>query len=128
VTGMSSSSLLTGGLRLLAVAIVALSVGACAQKQVQDGMGAGAGAATPGSAQDFAVNVGDRVLFLTDQTSLTGQARETLNRQAQWLQLYPNTSVIIEGHADERGTREYNLGLSARRATVVRDYLVSRGI
>jgi peptidoglycan-associated lipoprotein len=91
------------------------------------GFGAG-GAATPGSAQDFVVNVGDRVFFETDSTDLTPTATATLDKQAQWLSRYPNYAFLVEGHADERGTREYNFSLSARRAQNVRDYLVSRGI
>lgn len=128
---MSNVSLFGRGIRLLAVLSLAVSVAACAQKQAQNagaGAGAGVGSAAPGTPQDFVVNVGDRVFFPTDQTTLTPQARETLNRQAQWLRLYPQYSVTIEGHADERGTREYNLGLSARRAAVVRDYITAQGI
>ncbi len=89
---------------------------------------ASAAVATPGSQQDFVVNVGDRVFFETDQTDLTAQARDTLDKQAQWLSQYGNYSFTIEGHADERGTREYNIALGARRAQAVRDYLASRGI
>ena len=84
---------------------------------------------TPGSQQDFVVNVGDRVFFETDSTELTPQARATLDKQAQWLNNYGQyTQFTIEGHADERGTREYNIALGARRAQTVRDYLVSRGV
>ena len=112
----------------VAVAILgALALGACAKDQNADGFGAG-GAATPGSAQDFVVNVGDRVFFETDQTDLTAQGRETLDKQAQWLTRYGQYTFTIEGHADERGTREYNIALGARRAQSVRDYLVARGI
>ena len=75
------------------------------------------------------VNVGDRVFFETDSSELTTQARATLDKQAQWLTNYSQYSQFtIEGHADERGTREYNIALGARRAQAVRDYLVSRGI
>jgi peptidoglycan-associated lipoprotein len=75
------------------------------------------------------VNVGDRVFFETDSTELTPQSRATLDKQAQWLTNYSQYSQFtIEGHADERGTREYNIALGARRAQAVRDYLVSRGI
>ena len=84
--------------------------------------------ATPGSAQDFLVNVGDRVWFETDSSELSAKSRETLDKQAQWLTNYNRYTFTIEGHADERGTREYNLALGARRAATVRDYLVSRGI
>lgn len=84
--------------------------------------------ATPGSEQDFTVNVGDRVFFETDSSALTPTARQTLDKQAQWLGQYTNYPITIEGHADERGTREYNIALGARRAAATRDYLVSRGI
>jgi peptidoglycan-associated lipoprotein len=85
--------------------------------------------ATPGSQQDFVVNVGDRVFFDTDSTDLSPTARATLDKQAQWLTNYSQYSQFtIEGHADERGTREYNIALGARRAQAVRDYLASRGI
>src|SRR5690242_21372722 len=115
------------GLRLAAVLAVALSMGACANK---NGLGADsmASAATPGSQQDFVVNVGDRVFFESDQTDLSPQATATLDKQAQWLQQYNRYSFTIEGHADERGTREYNIALGARRAQAVRSYLASRGI
>ncbi|MGE0564259.1 MAG: peptidoglycan-associated lipoprotein Pal [Pseudolabrys sp.] len=115
------------GLRFAAVMIAALALGACANQADQSQANAGA-AATPGSQQDFVVNVGDRVFFETDQTDLTPQARETLDKQAQWLANYANYNFTIEGHADERGTREYNIALGARRAQTVRDYLASRGI
>lgn len=82
---------------------------------------------TPGSHQDFVANVGDRVFFETDSTDLTPTAAATLDQQAQWLNRYPHYTFILEGHADERGTREYNFSLAARRAQSVRDYLVARG-
>lgn len=111
----------------------ALLAAACAKSPSEldsqlAGNGAGAGAATPGSAQDFVVNVGDRVFFDTDSSSLNSQAQTTLSRQAQWLSMYPRYTIAVEGHADERGTREYNLALGARRAKAARDYLVARGI
>jgi peptidoglycan-associated lipoprotein len=87
-----------------------------------------ASAATPGSQQDFVVNVGDRVFFETDSSELTDQARATLDKQSQWLNNYNRYAFTIEGHADERGTREYNIALGARRAETVRQYLVSRGV
>jgi peptidoglycan-associated lipoprotein len=91
--------------------------------------GAGQGGpVAPGSERDFILNVGDRVHFLVDQWSLTPQAQETLRKQAAWLQRYPSVTVRIEGHADERGTREYNLALSARRAQAVKNFLVSQGV
>ena len=114
------------GLKLAAVLAVALSMGACANKNLADG--AMASAATPGSQQDFVVNVGDRVFFESDQTDLSPQAIATLEKQAQWLQSYNRYSFTIEGHADERGTREYNLALGARRANAVKEYLVAQGV
>ena len=83
---------------------------------------------TPGSSEDFVVNVGDRVFFALDSSALDAQARSTLERQAFFLRKYPSTSVTVEGHCDERGTREYNLALGERRASAVKDYLVSLGI
>ena len=74
------------------------------------------------------VNVGDRVFFESDSSELTQQSVSTLEKQAQWLRAYPQYAFIIEGHADERGTREYNIALGARRAQAVRDYLTSRGV
>ncbi len=90
--------------------------------------GANGANAAPGSQQDFTVNVGDRIFFDTDSSAIRADAQATLDRQAQWLQRYGNYSITVEGHADERGTREYNLALGARRAAATKDYLVSRGI
>ena len=115
------------GCKLAAVLAVALSMGACANKNI-GADGAMASAASPGSQQDFVVNVGDRVFFESDQTELSPQAIATLEKQAQWLQSYGRYSFTIEGHADERGTREYNIALGARRAQPCADYLASRGI
>jgi peptidoglycan-associated lipoprotein len=111
----------------------ALSLAACAKNAAEDqgafGVGgAGRGAGAPGSPQDFATNVGDRVFFETDSTELTPTAQATLNRQAEWLNHYPRYAFAVEGHADERGTREYNFALGARRAEVVKNYLASRGV
>jgi peptidoglycan-associated lipoprotein len=85
-------------------------------------------APAPGSAQDFLVNVQDRVYFGFDRYDLDDASRRTLERQAAWLDQYPGTTITVEGHCDERGTREYNLALGARRAAAVRDYLVSLGV
>lgn len=114
----------------VATAIVAgLVLSGCASNPTARGGAAGmANAATPGSPQDFVVNVGDRIFFVVDSTELTPQARETLDKQAQWLQSYNRYAFTIEGHADERGTREYNLALGARRAQAARDYLAAHGI
>ena len=73
-------------------------------------------------------SVGDRILFLIDQSTLSGEARGILAGQAQWLQTNRDYAIVIEGHADEQGTREYNLALGARRAAAVQDYLISQGI
>jgi peptidoglycan-associated lipoprotein len=115
--------------RIAAVLAAALGVAACANNPADNAQANAAGMATPGSQQDFVVNVGDRVFFETDSSDLTPQARATLDKQAQWLTNYSQYSQFtVEGHADERGTREYNIALGARRAQAVRDYLVSRGI
>ncbi len=82
----------------------------------------------PGSVQDFEENVGDRVFFDYDGSTLDQSDRDTLQRQAAWLARYPNVVLAIEGHCDERGTREYNLALGARRAASMREYLVSLGV
>jgi len=132
---MFSSLSFSRGLRLAAILAFGLTLAACARgtEDLAGGAGGiggagGAGASTPGSTQDFSVNVGDRVFFETDSSDLTPTAIATLNQQAQWLQRYPRYTFLIEGHADERGTREYNFSLGARRAQAVRDYLASRGI
>jgi peptidoglycan-associated lipoprotein len=116
------------GARLAALLAAALAISACANKPEENAQANAAGMATPGSQQDFVVNVGDRVFFETDSTELTPKSRATLDKQAQWLTNYSQYAFTIEGHADERGTREYNIALGARRAQAARDYLVSRGI
>ncbi len=97
------------------------------------GAGAGTGVEQGGlppadSVEYFNVVVGDRVFFGTDRHDLSAEAQETLRKQAEWLAANPNTSAVIEGHADERGTREYNLALGARRANSARAFLVSQGV
>ncbi|MCC5979502.1 MAG: peptidoglycan-associated lipoprotein Pal [Salinarimonas sp.] len=128
---MFASISLTRGLRIAALFALGLTLAACA-RGAEDIAGAGGfgagGAGTPGSTQDFTVNIGDRVFFDTDSTDLNSSAIATLNQQAEWLKRYPRYSFLIEGHADERGTREYNFSLAARRAQAVRDYLASRGV
>src|ERR1700675_1617395 len=115
--------------RCAATLVAALAIGACAKNSADQNPGlANASAATPGSQQDFVVNVGDRVFFESDSSELSPQAVQTLERQAQWLRSYPQYAFLIEGHADERGTREYNIALGARRAQAVREYLASRGV
>lgn len=122
--------------RVLALCLVALmTVGAsgCANKNAQPdgaqlGPGGAGGPITPGTQRDFSVNVGDLVYFSSDSTDLTPEAQSTLAKQAQWLRQYPQFTITIEGHADERGTREYNMALGARRATAVRNYLTRNGV
>ncbi len=116
------------GFRFVALFGFALALAACANNPNQNAAGYGGAGGPPGSPQEFVVAVGDRVFFESDQTDLTPQARATLDRQAQWLQQWNRYTFTIEGHADERGTREYNIALGARRAQSVRDYLTSRGI
>lgn len=128
----------TAGRRWLCMAALVagtLSLGACAaNKELQpDGAlnGSGSskyGTATPGSQRDFTQNVGDIVYFSTDQTDLTPEGSAILAKQAQWLNQYPQYTITIEGHADERGTREYNIALGAKRATSVRNYLSQNGV
>jgi peptidoglycan-associated lipoprotein len=114
------------GAKFAAVVMAMLAVAGCAKNADQNA--ALAGAAAPGSQQDFVVNVGDRVFFDTDSSELSDQARATLDKQAQWLTNYNRYNFTVEGHADERGTREYNIALGARRAETVRQYLASRGV
>lgn len=87
-----------------------------------------AGQPAPGTQQDLEVAVGDRVFFAYDSAVLSPVAIETLDRQGAWLQQYPDVIVTVEGHADERGTREYNLALGDRRATAVRNYLMALNV
>ncbi|MGE0595814.1 MAG: peptidoglycan-associated lipoprotein Pal [Hyphomonadaceae bacterium] len=82
----------------------------------------------PGSVEDFRVSVGDRIFYGYDRFDLSAEARSVLERQAAWLRQYPNVNVLVAGNCDERGTREYNLALGARRAAAARDYLVSLGV
>ncbi len=113
------------GLRIAAVCLGLLVIAGCAQNR-PDIMAEQT--AVPGSERDFIVNVGDRIHFIVDQSTLTPEAQEILRRQAAWMRQYPTVTVQIEGHADERGTREYNIALSARRATATREFLVAQGI
>jgi peptidoglycan-associated lipoprotein len=121
--------------RFAAAIAVALTVAACeAKKEDMDSTlagganGKGGPPATPGSARDFSQNVGDIVYFSSDSTDLTPEAQQTLAKQARWLQQYSQYTITVEGHADERGTREYNIALGARRATSARDFLAKNGI
>ena len=133
--------------RIALALVAALALSACAKKTLPDnaaGLGLGGaggaegygangangrnGSAAPGTSQDFTVNVGDRIFFDTDSTSIRADAQQTLTHQAQWLNQYPRYQIVVEGHADERGTREYNLALGARRAAATRDFLSSQGV
>lgn len=124
------------------ILIAALGLSACTDPGrfgADAGAGAGAGAGTgtgivPGSASDpsstayFNQTIGDRVLFEVDQATLTAAGRATLDGQASWLLTNTDYQAVIEGHADEQGTREYNIALGARRATAVQEYLISKGV
>jgi peptidoglycan-associated lipoprotein len=92
------------------------------------GYGTGGSRAMAGSPEDFRTGARDLVYFSSDSSDLTPEAQQTLAQQARWLQQYPQHQVMIEGHADERGTREYNLALGARRAQSVRNYLARQGV
>lgn len=110
-------------------AIAAMFVIAACSSNTNDQQAAGATTTvTPGSVADFRQNVGDRVFFDTDSSSVREDGRQVLNRQAEWLKKYPNYQITVEGHCDERGTREYNLALGERRANSARQYLVAQGI
>ena len=87
-----------------------------------------AGGPVPGSQEDLEINVGDRVFFAFDSAALDDAARAVLDKQAAWLLAHPDLTVTIEGHADERGTREYNLALGERRAAAVKNYLAAKGV
>jgi peptidoglycan-associated lipoprotein len=123
----------------LTAVMAVLALSACAKNTADEaandlaggryGRGGGAGGvASPGSHQDFVVNVGDRIFFESDSTDLTSTAQATLDKQAEWLNRYSRYSFTMEGHADERGTREYNFALGARRAEVAKNYLIARGV
>ena len=122
--------------RILAVTGALLMLAACGSTPPEAGPGGGPGGPGgisssrfgPGSQQDLAQTAGDRVFFEYDQTDISPEAQQILQRQAQWLKRYPNVSVTIEGHTDERGTREYNLALGERRAQAVKNVLVALGI
>jgi peptidoglycan-associated lipoprotein len=112
-----------------AAAVLALALAACANTPQPDtDLASRNGNAPPGSARDFVVNAGDLVYFSTDSADLTSEAQNTLASQARWLKQYSQHTITIEGHADERGTREYNIALGAKRAQAVREYLARSGI
>ncbi|MGV8997095.1 MAG: peptidoglycan-associated lipoprotein Pal [Parvibaculaceae bacterium] len=117
------------GLRFAAVAAAFLMIAACSSDDAKnDGSANSSSAVQPGSQAELVANVGDRVFFDTDSTSLKDEGKATLQRQAAWLAKYPSNTFTLEGHADERGTREYNLALGGRRAAAVKDFLVSLGV
>lgn len=113
-------------LKMLGALGVILLAAACSSSDRPDT--AATGRAAPGSVAEFQQVVGDRVFFDLDSSQLRPDARETLNKQATWLKQYTNYAVTVEGHADERGTREYNLALGARRAQTVSSYLAAQGL
>jgi peptidoglycan-associated lipoprotein len=115
------------GFRVAIICAAFLAIAGCSKKNTPV-LDADGGSATPGSVAEFQTVVGDRIYFIVDRSDLTPEARDTLMKQAEWLKRYGNVTVQIEGHADERGTREYNIALSARRGTVTREFLASQGI
>ena len=122
-------------MKLVGALGLAALVAACANKPATTGVTSGAGTAitstpgvVPGSEEDLATNVGDKVFFAFDKSNLSPEAQSTLDRQAEWLQRYPQVRVQIAGNTDDRGTEEYNLALGQRRANAARDYLVARGV
>ena len=127
---MRSVTPLIAVLRAAALVVLVVAVAACSRNGAGGtGVGnLGPGGGAPGSQQEFLVSVGDRVFFETDSSSLTPTAMATLDKQAAWLNQYRNYRILIEGHADERGTREYNIALGARRGSIVVNYLVSKGV
>jgi peptidoglycan-associated lipoprotein len=112
---------------LSALAAVFL-IAACSNNNDTQTASAATTSVTPGSVGDFRQNVGDRVFFDTDSSTVREDGRQTLNRQAEWLKKYGNYQITVEGHCDERGTREYNLALGERRANAARQYLIAQGI
>jgi peptidoglycan-associated lipoprotein len=126
---MRSLTPILGSFRAFAMVALLVAVAACARTPTTGVGNLGPGAATPGSQQEFMVTVGDRVFFDTDSSELSPTAVATLDKQAAWINHYTQYHhILIEGHADERGTREYNFALGARRANVVVNYLISKGV
>ena len=118
--------------KLLGALCAVAMLGACASDQNSTASGAGAGATgagpRPGSQEDLVANVGDRVFFDFDRSNIRADQRPVLDRQSSWLGQHAQVQVTVEGHADERGTREYNLALGQRRANAARDVLVAGGV
>ncbi len=127
-------------IQFISAVAAALLLAACSSDDTNAGNTAGTGTTTtgssqvaassvaPGSAEDFKQNVGDRVFFAYDRYDVSAEAQQQLQKQAAWLQQYPAVTVTIEGNADERGTREYNLALGERRANSVANYLTALGV
>ena len=114
---------------LCAAMLMGLAISACANNPRPEDLAANKnGGGPPGSPRDFAVNAGDLVYFSTDNVELSPEAQQTVANQARWLKQYGQYTITVEGHADERGTREYNIALGAKRAQAVRNYLVQNGI
>lgn len=128
---MSGASIIQNS-RLIAMLLLALVLAGCANNRNLPNnaadLGLTANGAVPGSVQDFKSNVGNLIYFDTDSSVIRPDAAQILDRQVAWLQQYPDKTITIEGHADERGTREYNLALGARRAAATREYLISKGL
>jgi peptidoglycan-associated lipoprotein len=120
------------GLSVAGACALTVAVSGCANNQAnpsaQLGPADGRGPVTPGTQRDFSVNVGDLVYFSSDSSDLTPESQSILQKQAKWLRQYPQFTITLEGHADERGTREYNIALGARRASSVRNYLAQSGV
>lgn len=126
ITRMKSPN---AGLRFAAAAAAMFLLAACSSTSDDAAANSSTSSTiTPGSSEDFVTNVGDRVFFDTDKSALLAEGQATLGRQAAFMKQYPSKTFTIEGHADERGTREYNLALGGRRATAAKDYLVSLGV
>jgi peptidoglycan-associated lipoprotein len=125
---MRSVTPLIGLLRAAVLVVLVVAVAACSRNPATGVGNLGPGQGAPGSQQEFLVTVGDRVFFETDSSALTPTAQATLDKQATWLNRYTNYRILVEGHADERGTREYNIALGARRGSVVVNYLISKGV
>ncbi|HYD30432.1 MAG TPA: peptidoglycan-associated lipoprotein Pal [Azospirillaceae bacterium] len=117
--------------KILSLVAAVLLVAACETSSTNTATDVGNGGKStivPGSQEDLRVNVGDRVFFGFDRYDLTPEGRAILDKQAKWLQTYPQVTVTVEGHADERGTREYNLALGERRANAVKKYMTAQGV
>ncbi|HWI27957.1 MAG TPA: peptidoglycan-associated lipoprotein Pal [Stellaceae bacterium] len=124
-------------LRSMTLLAAVLLVAACAGNQEKTGAATGTGGAAPastatavqpGSEQDLAQNVGDRVFFDLNKSDIKAEGRTTLQKQAEWLKKYPNVTVTVAGNCDDRGTREYNLALGERRAAAAKKALVALGV